>query len=262
MRMWIVVVFYYPTFLLLVFLMTSTRSNTGRVCEVKLDQLHKAFSERANSDDAHNTLLQQHSADMVTINQEVKGFKDESLSMQGQLRDTVVTLTEKLDHLQQTSAILPENVYVLFRALQDQFSGISNQISYPERMSLPDSRGSDVRKLIDIHNDPENDHALLESIGNLCQLAKENGCIKFDMEAENIMDDLNALLQSALAKSSHSNLEFHTTRKRPMDMDQKESNDGGREMKRLRSLIYSSDSIVINQKCTWLDAFQYSRQQG
>jgi hypothetical protein len=225
-------------------------SNIGLVCKDKLVQLNMAIYDRAGNDNTHTAILQQHSADLSLINDDVKSIKDASLLMQGQFRDTMAPLARQLDQIPEMSAIQSENICVLLRALQDQMSGISSQISHQARMPLREPPGFDVPTLTDNTHDSENDDELLESIERLCQLAKDKGRTTSDDEAKSIIDDHHALLESAPVESLNCNSESHTSRKQPIGMFQQRGNDNDRELKRVRSLLTSSDSVMISQKGT------------
>lgn len=152
-----------------------------------------------------------------------------------------------MDQIPEMSAMQSENICVLLRALQDQVSGLSSQMRGPEHIPhrkplSPDDPGQTNNDI-----DSEKGHELLQSIERLCQLAKQKGGTVSDKEAEVIADDLNALLDSASVQLSHGKSESHASKKRSIDLVEKERSIDGRELKRMRSLLTSSDSILINQ---------------
>jgi hypothetical protein len=205
------------------------------------------MSERADNDRTHKELLRQANADLSIINDNVKNLNHTSLSIEGQLCDTLAPLERKLDQIPGMSAMQSENICVLLKALQDQVSGLSTQIRCPEHIPQCKPLSSDVPEKTDNKIDSEKDHELLQSIERLCQLAKQKGRTLSDNEAEIIADDLNALLDSVSVQLSHRRSDSHASKKRSIDLVEKENSIDGRELKRMRSLLTSSDSIAVNQ---------------
>ena len=218
--------------------------------------MNKSIFQQANNDQVHLTTVQQQNADLSVITENVTKLNDASLLSQEQFREIVVPIIPRLEKMSEMSATQSENMHVLLRAIYDQVSGTSNHVSQPERMPLREKLGSDVPTPVDINEDSENDHELMESIERLCQLAQEKAGTTTDSEAEIIIDDLNALLGCASGKSLNSDFDSCASQKRPLDMVQQESSDDGRELKRIRSLLTSSDSVMINPTGMWITTFQ------
>lgn len=197
-------------------------------------------------------LLHHQSAELSIIKDTVNSVNDVSLSIQGQIRDTVAPLFQRMEQAAGVSATQYENISVLLQALQHQVSGLVNHSSHREPVPHREPPGFDSSGSTDSKADSQPDHELLNRIERLCQLAKQKEGQKYDNEAEGIIDDLDALLESVSVQLSHSSSEYRPCRKRPIDVVQEEGNNNGRQLKRIRGLLTSSDSVMINQKGIWI----------
>ena len=230
--------------------LTLFNSNAGIVCKDKLVHIHEAISGRAVNDHAHMATVLQQSEEVSIINANVKDLRDASHSVQERFRDTLANVIPKIEHISEMSAAQSDNICVLLRAIQDQVSGLSTQISKPGRIPHRQPRRSSDHGLIDNSDDSEEDCELLESIERLCQLAKQKGGTFSDSDAEIVIEDFDALLKSALLQPLLTKSAFRGSRKRPISMVQEENSDddGSRDLKRIRSLLTSSDFLFVNQK--------------
>lgn len=225
-------------------------SNVGLICKRELVHLNQAISKQVGNDQTQMELLHHQSAELSIIKDNVKSVNDVSLSIQEQIRDTVTPLFSRMEQIAGLSTTQNENISVLLRALQHQVSGSVNH-SNLQPVPHREARGFDFPGLRDSKGDSEPDHELLNCMERLCQLSKQKEGQKSDNEAEGIINDLDALLESVSVQLSHSSSEHRPFRKRPIDVAQEEGNNNGRELKRIRNLLTSSDSVMINQKGIW-----------
>ncbi|KAF7503130.1 hypothetical protein GJ744_004272 [Endocarpon pusillum] len=224
------------------------QSSTASISKRKLVDLNDAISKQAGNDQTQIALLQHQSTDLSIIKDNVNSVTDLSLSIQGQIRETVTPLFQRIEQTAGVSATQYENISVLLQALQHQVSGLVNHSSHLKPVPQSEPQGLVCSGSTDNKGDSKSDHELLNRIERLCQLAKQKEGQKSDNEAEGIIDDLDALLESVSVQLSHSSSEYRPSRKRPIDVVQKEGRNNSRELKRMRSLLTSSDSVLINQK--------------
>ncbi|ERF71232.1 hypothetical protein EPUS_08150 [Endocarpon pusillum Z07020] len=231
------------------FQLNILQSNRGLVCKDKLVQIDEAISERAVRDHVNMAVALQQSEEVSVINANVKDLRDTSHSMQEQIRDTFAHVIPKIEHISEMSLAQSENVCVLLRAIQDQVSGLSTEIRRPERIARLQPQCSKGLDPTDDCGDPEEDCEPLESIERLCQLAKQKGGALSNNDAEVIISDLDALLAFASVPSLHTKSKSPVPGKRQSGMVQEKNNhSSNRELKRMRNLLGSSDTLVVNQK--------------
>lgn len=200
----------------------------------KFSHLNEAMSVQTENDRTHLALLRQQSADLSAINDDMKNIKDASLPIQRQLRETLGPLIQKMDQIPEMTATQSDNICVLLESIQNQVSGLSTKISQQDRISIPEPRNSQIPYQEESEDGSEKDDKLLESIGRLCQLAKEKEGTASGTGAESIIDDLDALLESVTKELSHRDPKSCASRKRTIDMVQTQSSLDSREMKRIR----------------------------
>jgi hypothetical protein len=223
-------------------------SSTRLICKRELVHLNEAISKQAGDDQIQRALLHHQSAELSIIKDTVESVNDVSLSIQGQIRDTVAPLIPRIEQIAEVSTTQYENIAVLLKALQRQVSGLKHPSSQSQPAAPRERRSVDFPGLMDSKVDSEPDHELLNRIERLCQLAKAKEGQKSDNEAESIIDDLDALLGSVSVQLSHNSSQYHPSRNGRLDVVQEESDNNGRELKRIRCLLTSSDSVMINQK--------------
>ncbi len=170
--------------------------------------------------------------------------------MHGAFSDTVASLVQKVDHIPEMSAKQSEDIWVLLRAIQNQVSGLSAQVGSTDPISHHGPRTFDASESSKRQDDSGELHELLESIERLCQIAKQKQRTTCDMEAQTIIDDLDALLESASVQLQHRKSKSHASRKRSFDMVEEEGNIDCRELKRIRGLLAASDAMMVNQMGT------------
>ncbi len=232
-------------------LINGTRSDTSFDCKDKLVRLEDSISRCANRDLRHVALLEQQRTDLSTISDNVKSLKDISAFMQDPFGDTVASLEKKVDHIPEMSAQQSEDICTLLRAIQGQLSRGS------AHLSLSDSIPSREKRSIYTGDGPTNtdddlihDDELPRSLERLCQLAQEKQGTKCDEKAQIIIDDLDALLKHATEAFANIHSDSQISRKRPINMTDEESKMGGRDLRRIRGLLISCDSLVVNQPGT------------
>jgi hypothetical protein len=221
------------------------------IAKEKIVHLDKAITKQASNGLKHVALLQEQKADLSAINDNLLALKDTSLF---KFRETIASLVQTVEQIPKMSAQQSEDTLILLQAIENQVSGISAHIGGPNRFLLRGSQSFHASRSNNNANGCTESSELLESITRLSQLAKQEQATKCDTEAQTIEDDLDALLELASAQLGNRTSEAHVSRKRPIDMARDESNANGRDLKRIRGLLTSSDSIIVNQRCMWISA--------
>lgn len=242
-------------------ILTLFDSNRGLVCEDKLAHIDEAITERAVHDHGNMAVVLQQSEAVSVINANVKDLRDTSHSMQEHIRDTFAHVIPKIDHISEMSLVQSESICVLLRAIQDQVSGLSTQTNHQKHIARRQPQGSRDFDVTDDWGDSEEDCEPLESIERLCQLAKKKGGAVSDNDAESIINDLDALLESVSVSLAHTTSGSCASSKRPIGMVQENDNvNNNRELKRMRNLLGSSDTLIVNQKGKQLNLLCIHRQ--
>jgi hypothetical protein len=224
---------------------SPTYSDASLHCKDKIVLLDKAIAEQASNGLKHVALLQEQKADLSVINDNLLGLKDTSLFKS---REIIASLVQTVEQIPKMSAQQSENTLILLRAIENQVSRIFAHIGGPSRIAPHRAQSFQTSGSTSNANGYAERSELLGSITRLCQLAKQEQATKCDTEAQTIVDGLDALLEFASAQLGNRTSEAHGSRKRPIDMARDENNANGRELKRIRGLLASSDSIVVNQR--------------
>jgi hypothetical protein len=215
------------------------------ICKEKLVHLTDVIAEQSNAEQVHMDILLQQSSSLSTIESHVKSLKDDSDPLQGRFRETVGSVTEKIEHNPEMSASQFENVYSILKSLQDQVSGVSDQIK-TARPNPPFSTQSFDRPGCSQHSEvPLEQSALLESIGRLCQLTQQEEKILSGETGQVIFEDLENLMVALSWDFVHRNPACNTHE----NVSVRRASGTGitvRELRKLKGMLSSSDSIGVN----------------
>lgn len=216
-------------------------------CKDSLFQLNATITEQTNYGQRNVALLEVQTEGLAVIDDNVKSIKDTSRLLEGPFKDILASLVSKVDH----STAQSEDIHVLLRAILDQVSGVSAQVAYVDRNSHRESRTclSPTTNSLNDADEPGKNHELLNSLERLAELVKQKQETKYDAEAHSIIDDIDVLLQLVSAQLSEESNGTHTSKKRPVEVDE-EVTLSSRELKRVRGLLTSSNSMMVNGKRT------------
>ncbi len=182
----------------------------------------------------------------------MKSFKDSSIELQRPFSDALADLKEKVEIIPEMSVQQTENICTLLKAIQDQLSATSARTDPTKTVPNRETRALYSSENMAIHEADEDENAeLISSVMRLCELAKQKEGTKCDVKAHIVIDDLDKLLKFVSDKLADQNLAARTPKKRPFGTMDEHTQMDGRDLKRIRGLLNSSDSVAINEasKC-------------
>ena len=210
-----------------------------------------AQKEQTKDQEKALTLLQKHDSRLSTIDNSVNTIKS-NLAAPVLLNEG---LHQAIDVLQRKVASIPEATSNQFKALQEQLSGIASQIERSNAIPSNDPSNDllNVRtgKRRSEAEESTSEAEVLDSITRLCDLVRHDATIRYDDEAQHIIDDIETILDSISKQLVRSSSVPTKSRKRPASAVGDSTIDA-RDLKRIKGLLIASSSIAINQRSSFL----------
>lgn len=173
---------------------------------------------------------------MVTMASHFEGFANKHASFQDNTSETLSAIRTRLESLPLAEVSGFDTVRSLLERIQIQIT----------EMTVPtEPRHINSSRYGSQHASDELENAL----GRLSKLAQEQGLSAYSVEAQDVVNDIDALLRALLADLG-ANAKQHGggKRKREMQEDGEDDSREWRPLKLVKSIVGMSDKIILNQK--------------
>ncbi|KAL9064188.1 MAG: hypothetical protein Q9157_007924 [Trypethelium eluteriae] len=211
------------------------------VIEVNIGLLLTSYVQR------NSTQIQHHSSKLDTVHDQVEELREDSTQRHAELRKELDLLNAKVERMEGMSRNQLEHIFELLRSFRERLSQGSPSIQ--ANACTNKQRRCDVSKDVRAAEPLTEYEKVLSSIDRLCKLSTQEEDISFNGDTQEIIDDLEALLES-ISEQMLYEVEDSKGSHTP-ELSRKETPPFNTcDLKYTKGLLTCADSIQVNKAST------------